>query len=161
MAKNPLIQVQRGRHVIDDKTTEFHLRSACEAHMGIPIKLPYHSKLEAIVIEDWQVIVRYTRYQAAIMSRETRYTAAWVVAAIYVCVDDAWSFHDTYEAADDTFQPHAVHEAAGEHRDETEQRTRRTFEGDCHRPGASRFPMDNAERTAEGYTTHKMQKHWN
>lgn len=160
MAKNPLVSVERGYHVTDEKITEFHLRSAAEMHMGRSIKMPYHSKLTAVVIEDYQVIVKYTRYQAAVMSRETRYSAAWIVADIYTCIDDVWSLHDTFDAPDDTFTPHAVHEAANQHRDEREQRERRTFEGDCYRPGASRFPMDNAQRTSEGYTTERMTKHW-
>jgi hypothetical protein len=160
MAKNPLVTVERGHHIADDKITEFHLKMAAKMHMGIPFKLPYHSKVTAVVIDDYQVIIKYYRYDATRLARETRYNAAWVVADVYACVNDEWSFHDRYEAPDDTFMPHTVHEAASQHRDEAAQRERRMFEGDCYRPGASRFPMDNAQRTAEGYTTPQMERHW-
>lgn len=160
MAVNPLVQVARGMHKASNELTEYHLRSAAQMHMGQPVKIPYHSKVTAIVVDDDRLVVKYVRYIVDPRARESRYEAAYVVADVYTCTGGQWSRTDTFEAVDATFRPHAVHEGPGQVRDEHEQRTRRIYEGDCYRPGASRAPMDNAARTAEGYTTERMQKHW-
>jgi hypothetical protein len=160
MAANPLVQIARGVHKVSDEVTEYHLRSAAQMHTGLRIELPYHSKLEAVIIEDDQMVVKYTKYRATILARETRYDAAWVVADVYTRDAGIWSRTDRFEADDVRFRPHAVHEAATEHRDERQQRERRIFEADCYRPGGGRSPLDNADRTAEGYTTKAMERHW-
>lgn len=161
MAKNPLISVQHGRHgLVEHELTPSQLIGAVEAHMGIKVRLPFHSKADSILIEDDRVGVSYIKYDVTVLSRETRYNGAERVLDVYTHDAGVWSRTDRFSAIDDTFTPHAVHEAATEHRDEAAQRQRRMFEGDCYRPGASRFPMDNAQRTAEGYTTTKMERHW-
>lgn len=160
MPTNPLVQIARGMHKVSIEVTEHHLRAAAEMHMGRKLHMPFHAEVRAIIVEDERLVVQYTRYMADMRTRETRYQAAYTVADVYTRDAGVWSRSDQFEAIDDTFRPHAVYEAAGEHRDETAQRARRLHEGDCYRPGGGRFPMDNAARTAEGYTTAKMERHW-
>jgi hypothetical protein len=164
MPDNPLITVTvtvaLGSHRPSDTLTPYQILAAIEAHIGATIRLPHHSKLIGAVIEEERVAILFTKYEAQVMARETRYASADKVLHTYTRADGMWSRSDVFTVPDDTFTPHVVHESAGVHRDEHEQMRRRTFEGDCYRPGTSKAPMDNAARTAEGYTTLKMEKHW-
>lgn len=160
MSTNPLIQVERGMHKVSHQLTEHQLLAAAEMHIGSAIRLPFESKVKALIVEDHRMVLQYTRYEVGRLARESRYTAAYTVADVYTRDAGVWSRTDRFEAADEAFQPHAFHESGTPHRDETEQTTRRTFEADCHRPGGGRAPLDNADRTAEGYTTKAMERHW-
>lgn len=160
MAVNPLVKVEHGRHGVEHDLTSAQLMAAAEAHIGIKIKMPFHSSVDSILVEPDRLGVSYIKYDVTVMSRETRYNAAERVLDVYTNDAGVWSRTDRFSAPDGTFQPHAVHEAAGEHRDEDQQRARRIYEADCHRPGGGRFPLDNADRTAEGYTTKAMERHW-
>jgi len=160
MPTNPLVQIARGMHKVSNELTAHQLLAAAEMHIGYPVRLPFHSKVEALIVEDERMVLKYTKYTADIRARETRYDAACVVADVFTRDGGVWSRTDRFEAADVRFQPHAVHESGNEHRDENEQTIRRAYEASCHRPGGGRTPLDNADRTADGYTTDAMVKHW-
>lgn len=160
MPTNPLVQIARGTHKVGPALTALQLKAAFEMHVGGKVRLPIHADIQAIIIEDDRAVIKYTRYEADVRARETRLNAATIVADVWLRGDTGWGRHTSYEAPDASFRPHAIHESGGHLRDENEQRARRTFEGDCYRPGTGNFPLDNAERTAAGYTTSKMEKHW-
>lgn len=160
MAINPLVKIEHGRHGVEHDLTPHQLLAAAELHIGMSIRLPFHSSVDNILVDEDRLGVSYIKYTVDVRTHETRYTGAERVLDVYTRDAGRWARTDQFRSADDTFQPHAVHESGRTHRDEAEQTTRRTFEGDCHRPGTSKSPMDNAERTAEGYTTDKMARHW-
>lgn len=160
MAVNPLVQIARGMHKVSSQLTDRQLLAAAEMHIGTTIRLPFEAKVKALIVEDDRMVLQYTRYEVSRLARESRYAAAYTVADVFTRDAGVWSRTDRFEAADEAFRPHAVHESGRAHRDEIEQAARRTFEGDCHRPGTSKSPMDSAERTSEGYTTDKMARHW-
>lgn len=160
MAYNPLVAVLTGTHAVSPTVTRYHLLSAFEMHIGEAVRLPQGSEVECIIIGEDQATIKYRRYERQVMSRETRLHGAYIVAEVWLRGDTGWGRQFKHEMADESFRPHTIHEAGTPHRDEAEQRTRRMFEADCHRPGGGRFPLDNADRTAEGYTTDRMVKHW-
>jgi hypothetical protein len=67
---------------------------------------------------------------------------------------------------EDDFTPVIMHKV-GKIFTFSEWREQVTFERDCHRPGASRFPVDSYQRVLDGddygagtYNPPKMQNHW-
>lgn len=157
--RSTLINITRGVHTADEHTPA-QLHRAAELHMGMRIRLPFHSTIDAILISDTQCVVRYTRYEARILARETRLENAWKVADIYSLTGDEFEFDTCHSAEDETFTPCVIAEDSKPAQAISAYHARRAFEAECHRPGTPNAPLDNAERTAEGYTTEPMRKHW-
>jgi hypothetical protein len=167
MPTNPLVSIKLGRHDAGPKLTGGQLLAAAELLIGRPIRLAPGSSVDTIVVSDSELVVKYTHYDRVVMARETRVNGAYTtVRAWYLDLvtnegdRPVWMTGDTHTAAHEDFQPYVIHESASAVRDVAEQVARREFEATCHRPGSGGNPMDNADRTAEGYTTSQMKKHW-
>lgn len=99
--------------------------------------------------------------------RELRLNKRGVRMVSFVLKDGDWAFEGQLIMWDDDFTP-IVTVKSGKILTMTEWRAQRNFERDCHRPGASRMPLDNFDRTFDGLpvggadrlSSPKMQKHW-
>ena len=160
MAINPLVCIKQGTHTASKDLTGAQLLAAAEMHIGHKIRIQSGCEVDTIRVTDNELLVKYTRYTQTVATRETRRTGAHTVLMVWNLVADAWLAAEPYEAAQPDFTPYVIHESGAPVRDEAEQATRRDYEAACHRPGTGSQPMDNADRTAEGYTPESMRRHW-
>lgn len=160
MAINPLFTVNRGTHEASALVTPAQLLAAGEAHIGQKIRLPVFAEVQTIVVGDDSLVMKFYRFDRKVSARETTTNAAYTCLWSFYLVAGAWVPGDTFQSEQADFVPYTVPDSARPVRDENEQAVRRAYEAACHRPGTGSAPMDNADRTAEGYTTDSMRKHW-
>lgn len=129
------------------------------------IMLRAYEEVVSFGVDSGQAVIVLRRYSVQETTGQLRYMKSGLVLRYFDSVSDEYGMPAWREAPplltwDSDFTPYVVAKFNG--RTFAEDREKELWARDCHRPGASRFPMDNFDRTAAypSMTTEPMTQHW-
>lgn len=147
---------------VTDYTDTLEARVAFKRLTGLNIRLtPFESITKIAPKSETEVVVQIITHQAEERRTEWLLTARGIKLVRFVQSESGtWAqVGKPLVMWDDDFERVSI-PLFGPGKTPGEWLQAREFARMCYRPGTSNFPMDNHQRTQEGYTTARMARHW-
>lgn len=127
--------------------------------VGVPFALRAGERLLAAKLTDDSAVISIEYQVVTETSREWRISARGTRMLAWTNRHGRWEFLGTFSNPDPEFVPE-VHIKYGNIVTPREARQQLEWERLCYRPGTDQTPLDNYDRTLEGLTTDRMERHW-